>query len=404
VSRRLLFVLPFPPDPEGLHGASRMTGQLLERLAARHEVAALFLRAPEEPPIAAALSRRLAVSAEVERPSLRTGLGVRRSVRRVAGLASGRPLWATDWLVPQLGRRLRDVVSTWRPDVVQAELLVMGQYPAMLPAPRPPTVLVDHDPGAPAAAELVAFERGARRLARVADASAWRRYGRRVIAAADAVVAFTEADLELLRPISPGTRLVRIAPGIELPASASDPIGADPPRVLFLGSFVHPPNIDAAIWLADGIFPAVRARVPGAILEIVGDEPPASVRRLAGEAVVVTGRVPDARTHVEAAAVVAAPLRIGGGTRVKVLESLAAGKALVATERAVAGLDLEPSVHAALAQTDAGIAVAIAELLEDPARRRRMGAAAREWARDQLDWRHTIAAYERLYDSLERPA
>jgi glycosyltransferase involved in cell wall biosynthesis len=404
VSRRLLLLLPFPPDPAGVHGASRMTGQLLEQLAARHEVAALFLRAAEEPPISPALETRLALVAEVQRPSLHAGIGVRRGARRALGLTRGRPLWATDWLVPQLGPRLRQLAATWRPDVVQAELLVMGQYLAALSEPRPPTVLVDHDPGAAAAAELARREGGPRRAARIADAAAWRRYTRRVAAAADAVVTFTDDDAELLRPLSAGTRLVRIAPGIALPPAAADPVGVDPPRVLFLGSFVHPPNVDAAIWLAEAIFPRVRTRVPQATLEIVGDAPPAAVRRLAGAAVVVTGRVPDVRAHLEAAAVVAAPLRLGGGMRVKVLEALAAGKALVATPRAVAGLGLEPGTHAALGECDADIANALVDLLEDPARRRRMGAAAHEWARDRLDWRHAIAAYERLYDSLDRRA
>jgi glycosyltransferase involved in cell wall biosynthesis len=404
VTRRLLFILPFPPDPAGVHGSSRVTGQLLEQLAARHEVAALFLRAAEEPPIAPRLEARLALAVEVERPSLRAGLGVRRGARRALGLISGRPLWATDWLVPQLGSRLRQTVATWSPDVVQAEVLVMGQYLGALPAPRPPTVLVDYDPGAAAAADLAERERGLRRAARVADGVAWRRYARRVTAAADALVTFTDKDAEMLQPLSSHTRLVRIAPGIALPPRAADPVGADPPRVLFLGSFVHPPNVDGAIRLAREIFPAVRARVPSARLEIVGDAPPAAVRRLAEEAVVVTGRVPDTWPHIEAAAIVAAPLRLGGGMRVKVLEALAAGKALVATPRAVAGLELEPGIHAAVGERDAELADALVELLEDPARRRRMGAAAREWARDRLDWRHAIAAYERLYDSLDRSA
>jgi glycosyltransferase involved in cell wall biosynthesis len=404
MSRRLLFLLPFPPDPEGLHGASRMTGQLLEHMADRHEVAALFLRAPEEPPIAPRLRRRLALSTEVERPSLHAGHATRRTLRRARGLASGRPLWASDWLVPQVGRRLRELLSTWRPDVVQAELLVMAQYLVALRPPRPSIVVVEHDPGAAASAALAAREVGARRLARRADTAAWRRYTRRISAAADALVAFTEDDVELLRPFSPSTRLVRIRPGITLPRGAADQVGADPPRVLFLGSFVHPPNVDAAIRLAGAIFPLVRARLSGVTLEIVGDAPPAAVRELAGEGVVVTGRVADTRPHLEAAAVVAAPLRLGGGMRVKVLESLAAGKAVVATPRAVAGLELEAGTHAAVAERDAELADALVALLEDPARRRRMGTAAREWAQDRLDWRHAVAAYERLYDSLEHGA
>jgi glycosyltransferase involved in cell wall biosynthesis len=403
VSRRLLFLLPFPPDPEGVHGASRMTGQLLWELAGGNEVAALYLRAPEEPPIAPALAARLAHSSEVERPSLHAGLGARRTVRRALGLVGGRPLWATDWRVPELTRRLRGTVAEWPPDVVQAELLVMGQYLSSLGGARPATVVVDHDPGAAAAAGLAARERGWRRVARLADAAAWRRYTHRVLGAADAAVAFTAGDLELLRGLGSGARLVRIAPGIALPAAAADPVGTDPPCVLFLGSFIHPPNVDAAIRLADAIFPAVRARVPGARLEIVGDAPPPAVRGLAGDGVAVTGRVPDTRPHVDAAAVVAAPLRLGGGMRVKVLEALAAGKALVATPRAVAGLELEPGVHVALGESDAELADAIAELLEDPARRKLMGTAAREWARDRLDWRHAAAAYERLYESLVEP-
>jgi polysaccharide biosynthesis protein PslH len=402
VSRRLLFLLPFPPDPAGMHGSSRVTGQLLERLAARHEVAAVFLRAAEEPPIAPALEARLALAAEVERPSLHDGFGLGRNARRAAGLIRGRPLWATDWLVPQLGRDLRELAASWRPDIVQAELLVMGQYLAALPHPRPPTVLVDYDPGAAAASDLAAREHGARRVARTADAVAWRRYGRRVVADADAVVAFTDEDAQSLGPFAAHTRVVRIAPGIALPPAAADPVGAEPPRVLFLGSFVHPPNVDAAVRLATAILPAVQERVPHARLEIVGDAPPAAVRRLAGDAVVVTGRVPDTRPHLGAAAVVAAPLRLGGGMRVKVLESLAAGKAVVATRRALAGLELEPGTHAAVGESDAELADALVDLLEHPDRRMRMGAAAREWARERLDWGHAVAAYERLYDALER--
>jgi glycosyltransferase involved in cell wall biosynthesis len=399
VSRRLLFLLPFPPDPEGLHGATRMTGQLLERLAARHEVAALYLRSADEPPIAPRLAARLAWSEEVARPSLRAGSGVRRNGRRAVGLLAGRPLWATDWRVPELARRLSRVVAEWRPHVVQAELLVMGQYLVDLDGSQPATVLVEHDPGVAAARDLAAWERGARRAARKADALAWRRYADRVMSASDVVVTFTEEDAGKL---GAAARVVRIAPGIELPAAACDPVGADPPRVLFLGSFVHPPNVEAAVRLGQAIFPAVRARVPHARLEVVGDAPPPAVRGLAGDAVNVTGRVPDVSPHLEAAAVVAAPLGLGGGMRVKVLEALAAGKAVVGTPRALAGLDVEPGVHAAVGESDAELAAAIAELLADPDWRRRMGAAARAWAEERLDWRHAVAAYDRLYESLER--
>jgi glycosyltransferase involved in cell wall biosynthesis len=273
----------------------------------------------------------------------------------------------------------------------------MGQYLAELDQP---TVLVEHDPGAAAATDLAAWERGVRRIGRRVDAFAWRRYGRRVLAAADAVVAFTDDDRGALSVIAPEARVVRIAPGIRVPPRPSDPIGTQPPRVLFLGSFVHPPNVDAAIRLARDIMPAVRARVPEAALEIVGDAAPPEVRALAGDGVAVTGHVSDIAPHLDGAAVVAAPLRLGGGMRVKVLEALAAGKAMVATPRAVAGLEIAAGTHALVGDSDAELSDALAVLLEDPERRRQVGTAARDWASEHLGWEQAAAAYAELYTTL----
>jgi glycosyltransferase involved in cell wall biosynthesis len=299
--------------------------------------------------------------------------------------------------VPAFAARTRELVAAWRPHVVQAELGVMGQYLGGL---APPTVLVEHDPGVAAAMDLAAWERGLRRAGRRVDAAAWRSYERRVLTAADAVVAFTEEDRAALSARAPDARVERITPGIRLPPRPSDPVGTAPPRVLFLGSFIHPPNVDAAIRLARDIMPSVRARVPEATLEIVGDAPPAAVRGLGGDGVVVTGHVADVRPHVDGAAVVAAPLRLGGGMRVKVLEALAAGKSIVGTPRALAGLELVPGTHALVADTDADLTDALAELLEDPERRRRIGSAAHEWARAHLGWEHAAAAYTELYERL----
>jgi glycosyltransferase involved in cell wall biosynthesis len=398
---RILFLLPFPPDPAGAHGASRMTGQLLEHAAARHEVGAVYLRAYDEPPIDPALDERLALAIEVRRP------GLRGPLRRGWGLLRGRPTWVTDWSVSDFAARTRDTIASWDPELVQAELAVMGQY---LEAARAPRVLVDHDPGAATAAELARWERGGRRLGRRLDAAAWRRYERRAYAAAEAVVVFSEEDAKRVAPRAPADRLTRIAPGIALPepearARAGAPGGSGAPAggsrsVLFVGGFGHPPNVEAALRLGRAVFPAVRSRVPGARLEIVGADPPAAVRALAAEGVIVTGRVPDVRPHLDGAAVVVAPLSLGGGVRVKVLEALAAGKPLVATPRALAGIDLEPGEHALVGETDAELADAIAALLEDPPRAHELGAAARAWASENLGWQRALDEYDRLWAKL----
>jgi len=415
---KLLFLLPFPPDPRGTHGASRMTGQLLSHAAERHEVAAVYLRAADEQPIDPRLESELAFAIEIRRPPLAGPL------RRGLGLLRGRPTWVTDWAVPELGRRARAAAAEWRPDVVQAELSVMGQY---LDGFATTTVLVDHDPGAATAAELAEWERGARGIGRRLDAAAWRRYERRAFGAAGAVVVFSDEDRERIAERAPRERVERIAPGAphardaesERPAAGGGerpaavgrqaaggdrrPVvgeAAAGPSVVFVGGFGHPPNVEAALRLAGSIFPAVRRRVPAATLELVGADPPAALRALGRPGIAVTGRVPDAQVHVERAAVVVAPLRLGGGVRVKVLDALAAGKPLVATARALAGLDLTPGEHALVGETDAELADALVALLDDPERARRIGAAGKERASDQLRWERALDEYDRLYATL----
>jgi glycosyltransferase involved in cell wall biosynthesis len=106
---------------------------------------------------------------------------------------------------------------------------------------------------------------------------------------------------------------------------------------------------------------------------------------------------------MNAAAVVAVPLRLGGGMRVKVLEALAHGKAVVASKRALEGLDVTDGVQVAMAETDDEFSAKIIELLESQSRRTTMARNAREWATANLGDERWVAEYEALYDTL-RPA
>jgi glycosyltransferase involved in cell wall biosynthesis len=142
------------------------------------------------------------------------------------------------------------------------------------------------------------------------------------------------------------------------------------------------------------IFPAVRAQVPSATLRIVGANPPASLAASAREGVEVTGEVPDVLPWLNDAALIVAPLRLGAGMRVKVVEALAHGKAVVASPRAIEGLDVTDGVHVALADTDAEFVAKIVALLRSPTTRAAHARNARDWAAANL------REYETLYDSL----
>jgi len=401
---RILCLVPFSPRRDAPHGGGRVTAGLLLGLAARHRVALLHLRAEGEPPADDLLRQRCDLVEELPRPTWKPQRHrlrrLRKGVRAVASAAAERPLWVRWSYAPELARRLPELARSWRPDVVQVELHVMGQYlPALdgCPAPR---VLTQHEPGAAAAREALRAATGAARLEAALDLLAWRRFESGIARRVDAVVAFTGRDRDELCRRAPATPVVVIPPGFELPERALDPAGHGDPRLLFAASYHHPPNVDAALRLATGIFPRIRERCPAARLDLVGAAPPPELVRAAGPGVHLAGEVESVVPWLDRAALVVAPLRRGGGMRVKVLEALAAGKALVASPLATEGLAVTDGRELLLAESDAEFAGAALALLEDPARRVALAGRARAWALAHLGWERPLAAYEALYERL----
>jgi glycosyltransferase involved in cell wall biosynthesis len=309
-------------------------------------------------------------------------------------------MWAADCAVGPMAERVREVMGSWHPDVVQAEFHVMGQYLRDARLAGAIAVLTEHEPGTSAANEVARGSCGVARLVLRADAIAWRRFETGMLRHADAVVTYTERDRRFVASLAPGARVVRIPLATRIPPQPLDPIGAEPPSLVFVGNFMHPPNVDAALRLARGILPRIAAREPEVRLYLVGDRVPAAVRRVAAPNVIVTGLVDDVTPYLGRAAVVAVPVRTGGGLRVKVVEALAAGKAIVASRLAVEGLDVAHGEEVLLAEADDEFADAVLALLRDPQRRVAIASKARRWAEENLGWSRTVDDYERLYAEL----
>jgi glycosyltransferase involved in cell wall biosynthesis len=400
--RRLLVLAPFPPDANGTHGGARALGELLDQLAGMHDVLLAYVRGPGEQPITRELRERLAEVEELRRPDWESSFARRtfRMARRAAGLAHLRPVWVTDWTLRAVKRRVRELALEWQPEIVQAEFHIMAQYLRCLGRSDCVRVAVEHETGVRAAADRLVRDRGLRRAARALDLRAWRRYERSVASAADAIVVFTEADRDALLELAGRTPVVAIPLGTFLHESPLSPHGTGSPEILFAGSFVHPPNVDAAERLARSILPGVLARRPDVSLVLAGDSPPGGVWALAGPQVHVTGRVHDVRPYLDRATVVAVPIRFGGGMRVKVLEALEAGKAIVASPRAVEGLHLTHGDQLLIAETDAEFTDAVVSLMADAELRAALAASARAWALEHLGWNGPIAAYEELWATL----
>lgn len=162
---------------------------------------------------------------------------------------------------------------------------------------------------------------------------------------------------------------------------------AEQPACAFVGALDYLPNVDAACWFAEAVWPRVRERFPAAEFRVIGRKPAARVQalgRLPG--VTVVGQVPDVRPHLATAAVAVVPMRLSRGLQNKVLEALAMGKATVAAPPALAALGVEPGVHLLRAETADEWVDAVCGLLADPGRRRELGTAGRRYVEHHHHW------------------
>jgi len=381
---RILLVVPVPPQAEGGGAIPVLLDAELRGLRQLHEVT-LVTALGDEPGEAEAVAR-LREAGDVRVADRRRpppgGRRRRRQLRMAAAWARGRWPWRTVWYADPGIQRILDRLGGEREfDLVAVEDSAMSvfRFPVGVPSvfthhevlrPRP----IDLRPGSPRRWPAWAFGE--------LDWCRWRGFQRRAWESFDLVQVFSRRDAEAIAELAPAAAArVRVDPFGLVLSPASDPAREETGTILFVGAFHHPPNRDAAIWLAREILPAVLARVPGARLRIVGSAPPPEVLALGGERVEVVADVPSVRPHTEAAAVVMAPVRTGGGMRMKVLQAMAAGKAVVTTPRGTEGYtDFDEEPPLAVGESTAEIAAATAALLVDDAGRRRLGERARAFA------------------------
>jgi glycosyltransferase involved in cell wall biosynthesis len=388
---RLLFLLSSPPRSDAREGMMKLCAQLILRLAARHDVGLLYLRTRQERPIDNELLERCAFATEVPL----TGDHLFRRARETLLLISGTPTWVSRLKELRFANTLRVLVDSWRPDIVQAEHYPMAQY---LPKVGCPSVIDVHEPALRAAQSRASILNGLRRAPAELNVRAWRRYEPAAIKAAQAAVVFTHEDRSAILRTVPGALIEVIRPGVE----AADLPGTleDPKRLLFFGNFAHPPNIDAARLLINEIYPGVRSVIPDVTLEIVGAGLPRQLAQQATGGIRICGGVDDLQQHLAEAAIVVTPLRFGGGIRLKVLETLAAGRALVVTSHALAGLAVRDGIEVAIANSSMDFRDAIVRLLRDCERRRAMAEQAKKWSEENLSWEVAVSRYEVLYARL----
>jgi sugar transferase (PEP-CTERM/EpsH1 system associated) len=231
----------------------------------------------------------------------------------------------------------------------------------------------------------------------------WRRMLRfeaKTLARFDRLLAVSDADAETFRRLygASVTAPIDVIPtGVDTDFFTPTPDAfVRPHHLAFVGSMDWMPNEDAVLFFCREILPRVRQAVPDATLSIIGRSPTAAVKRLGQEqGIEVTGTVHDVRPWLGQAAATIVPLRVGGGTRLKIFEAMAAGKAVVSTTVGAEGLPAEPDRHLLIADGAEAFAAAVVRVLRDPALRHAIARDARALVLDHYDWAVAAARLER---------
>ncbi|MCB0203901.1 MAG: glycosyltransferase, partial [Anaerolineae bacterium] len=423
--RRLLFLAPQVPYPPH-QGTTIRNYNLMANLAEDYEVHLLCFQQEGDDPVGnTPLPRLLTVVDSTPAPKRST---TRRAITTVTSRLPDMALrLASDTYQTRLGALLEQ----YRYDIVQIEGIEMAPYGLWLanhplwrsarvkenlpgiPIGRPALVFDDHN------AEYVlqqrAWETDVRRPARwhaaaysAIQVNKLRRYERQICQQADRVVAVSEADRDSLRALDSSLNITVVPNGVDLDYYAAysrerDSQAPDygPQALVFTGKMDFRPNIDAVVWFANEVLPLIQRAEPETRFVIVGKEPHPRVQELASRpGVTVTGWVPDIRAHIAAAAVYVVPLRIGGGTRLKVLEAMAMRSAIVSTRLGCEGFPLGGQEIITFADDAPAFADATVALLRDPARRARQGEAGRLFVEANYGWSAIVPRLRAVYDTL----
>jgi len=319
---------------------------------------------------------------------------------QLAGMLLKQPSIVWRYSSPALGQALRQLLAVEAFDAVYFEGIMVAGHAADV---RARVIIDEHN------LEWELLQRSAqraptrlRRLFNQRESDALRRVELATLGRADLVVVTSERERSILNGLLPNTTVAVAPNGVDVasftPQGASVEISG---RVVFTGAMDYHPNEQAALMFAEQCWPAIRSARPDATWYIVGANPPVSVWRLADlPGVTVTGAVPETRSYLAGAQVTVAPLLVGGGTRLKILEALAMGKTMVSTSIGCEGLDLTKGEHLLVADEPPAFAQAVIDTLNNADLRARLGAAGREAVAGAYGWERSGQALQQAIAAL----
>lgn len=389
---QLLFLshcLPYPPNL----GVAIRTYNILRQLAQQFCIrAVMFSRAAHQADDGARESARRALEAAGIHVAAAVPIGAERSVARRVGdhvlsLASGRAYTYYEYASGEFRRHLDAVLSQSRPCLIHVDSLDLHGWLDVLP--ERPIACTHHDIESDILRQRAESVRS-RVLASYIRLQADRieRVERTLCPRFSTNVVMSEVDAERLQRRAPGSRTMVVPNGVDTDFFTPQPSSrVIPQRVAFVGGTHLFPNSDAVDYLLSEIWPRVRARCAAASLRLIGRSTPANQARYDSEpGVRCLGQVDDVRPHVAEAACTVVPIRVGGGTRIKILDAWAMGRPVISSSRGCEGLRAADGENILIRDTPEEFADAILEVLADATLRERLSAAGRRTVEEHYSW------------------
>jgi sugar transferase (PEP-CTERM/EpsH1 system associated) len=321
------------------------------------------------------------------------------------GLFSAQPYNITKYCRPEVRRRLRELLDQETYDVILCDFLVAaGVIPWNAPTPK---VIFTHN--VEAAIWRRHYEVATNPLWKAISWQEWRKMEaaeRRYLRLADHVLTVSETDRNAFAAFLDRGKLTVIPTGVDVDYFQPLPAEEISHSLVFTGSMDWLPNEDAIFYFADAILPLIQQQCPDVSLEVVGRSPSRKLQALAERerSIRLTGWVEDIRPFVARGSICIVPLRIGGGTRLKIFEAMAMAKAVVSTTVGAEGLPVRDGENIVLADTPGDFAASVISLLHDSNQRRRLGASARALVQEKYSWRKVTESFaQALQGVVNRP-
>lgn len=400
---RVLFLTSHFPYPPHSGGALRAFGLMRGAAGAGHQLHLLCFAA--NPPTNTPLHEWCARITLVPPPT-RTIKNRLRDLVLTSQPDMGRRFWSGVMV-----EALRKLLAEQSFDVVHAESLEMAAYLPLIHEWYPHLSLIYGSLNAEADLQRTMFSTDRRNPRQLVGAVyswvQWRRLTRfegHMCDISAHVLAVSEPDRALLQELSQTSVTVvengiDTAPYVQLPRNQE--LGEY--ALVFTGTMDYRPNVDAVLWFSEAILPAIVAQFPEVRFYVVGQRPHARLDPLRENPhVVITGAVPEITPYLQGAQVYVAPLRMGSGTRFKLLEAMAAGCGVVSTEIGAQGLGVQSGRDMLLADTPADFAKGVNNLLTDESRRKEMGEMARQFVQAHFDWSVIVPRLLTVYAQLDK--